>query len=607
MNQKTYLTEDLEHKQKDMRLLKMSWDLLKSRQLLIVLVLLLMLCAEILPLFFPYLTKELIDGPIKENFESIDAAHKEVLITQISRGAMLIFGLMVAVGLLSYFKAMLMQYIGQSVVYDLRKKIITHVLHLHLDFFKRTPVGRLMNRITYDMDTLSSLFTDGLTELIGSSLMIIFALIFMFHINVTLTLISLAFVPFLILSTWAFSVKMRVISRSVTGEMSKMTSAVQESIGGMSLIQMFGKQNENQENFSKINLNFRNQYIRYAQYFALFMPSLVFIIEFAIVTVVGYGAWHILNGGTEITIGDIAIFPWYLLLLFNPFRELSDKYTQLQRSFSAGERIFHLLNVKTDIKDGEISNISHPATIEIKNITFAYNIGENILKNISLTINPGQNIAIVGATGSGKTTLVSLLKKHYIVQEGAILINNVDIKNIQNKTLHKLITFVPQDIFVFSDTIAHNIALSDEIDYERIKAVCEVSNANKFIEKLPQKYDSLLNERGTILSTGQRQLLAFARALYQKPEILILDEATSNIDTESELLIQDAVKKMMKHTTMVVIAHRLSTIQHSDQILVMHHGQIVEKGTHDQLLKLKGLYNKLCQMQFHLHTDESNK
>ena len=603
MSEKAYLLDDVENKQKDSHLLKTSWALLKTRMWLVLLIIFIMVSAECLTMYAPYLMKNMINGPITTGMKTDDVNIKKELVSQLTFLSVMIFAMMAGVGLLNYFKSMLTQYVGQSVIYELREKVIKHVLHLHLDFFKRTPVGRLMTRVTYDMDTLSGLFSEGLTELIGSSMMIVIALIFMFKTNVTLTLISIAFVPLMIFSTWAFSQKMRVVSRSVTGEMAKMTSAVQESIGGMSLIQMFGKQDSNMENFAKINANFRNQYIRYAYYFALFMPSLIIIIEIAIITVVGYGSYHIKNGGTDIQLGDVAIFPLYLLLLFNPFRELSDRYTQLQRSFSAAERIFHLLKVETQIKDGEITNINHPVTIDVKNISFAYNIGDKILKDVSLTINPGQTIAIVGATGSGKTTFVSLLKKHYLAQEGAIKINGVDIKDIKNETLHHLITFVPQDIFVFSDTIAKNIALSDDVDYDRIKAVCEVSNANKFIEKLPLKYDSILNERGTILSTGQRQLLAFARALYQKPEILILDEATSNIDTESELLIQDAVKKMMKHTTMVVIAHRLSTIQHSDQILVMHHGQIVEKGTHDQLLKMKGLYNKLCQMQFHLHND----
>lgn len=603
MSEKAYLLDDVENKQKDSQLLKISWQLLKSRKWLVLLIIILMVSAEWLTMQSPYLMKNLINGPILANVGLNTPSEKQELIKQITNGCFLIFALMAGVSLLSYFKSMLTQYVGQSVIFELREKVFKHVLHLHLDFFKRTPVGRLMTRVTYDMDTLSSLFSEGLTELIGSSLVIIIAIVFMLMTNVTLTMISLAFVPLMIFSTWAFSQKMRVLSRSVTGEMAKMTSTVQESIGGMSLIQMFGKQNSNMENFAKMNGNFRNQYIRYAYYFALFMPSLIIIIEFAIITVIGYGSYHIMNGGTDIKLGDIAIFPLYLLLLFNPFRELSDRYTQLQRSFSAAERIFHLLKVETQIKDGEISNINHPLTIDVKNISFAYHIGDKVLKEVSMTINPGQTIAIVGATGSGKTTLVSLLKKHYIAQEGSIFINGIDITNIKNETLHRLITFVPQDIFVFSDTIASNIALSDTIDYDKIKAVCDISNASKFIEKLPLKYDSILNERGTILSTGQRQLLAFARALYQNPEILILDEATSNIDTESELLIQDAVKKMMKHTTMVVIAHRLSTIQHSDQILVMHHGQIVEKGTHDQLLKMKGLYNKLCQMQFHLHAD----
>lgn len=603
MSDKAYLLDDVENKQKDRQLLKTSWLLLKSRMWIVFLIIFLMVTAECLTMYSPKLMRDLINGPIIAKTNASTPAEKQALLNEITDGCILIFILLAGVGLISYCKSVLTQYVGQSVIFELREKVIKHVLHLHLDFFKRTPVGRLMTRVTYDMDTLSGLFSEGLTELIGSSLVIIIAVVFMFYTNVTLTLISLAFVPLMIFSTWAFSQKMRVLSRSVTGEMAKMTSAVQESIGGMSLIQMFGKQTSNMDSFSTMNNNFRNQYIRYAYYFALFMPSLIIIIELAIITVVGYGSYHIMQGGTDIKIGDIAIFPLYLLLLFNPFRELSDRYTQLQRSFSAAERIFHLLKVETQIKDGEVSDVHHPVTIDVKNISFAYNLGDKILKDVSLTINPSQTIAIVGATGSGKTTLVSLLKKHYIVQEGGIYINGIDIKNIQNKTLHHLITFVPQDIFVFSDTIARNIALSDNIDYDRIKSVCEISNASKFIEKLPLKYDSILNERGTILSTGQRQLLAFARALYQKPEILILDEATSNIDTESEILIQDAVKKMMKHTTMVVIAHRLSTIQHSDQILVMHHGQIVEKGTHDQLLKMRGLYNKLCQMQFHLHID----
>ena len=536
----------------------------------------------------PYLTKIAIDDSI---------VHKDyhgLLII-----ILILFGALILQAAIQYSLTYYTQLMGQKIIYDLRIKLFEHIQKLSLKYFDKTPIGKIVTRVTNDVEALNELFSSGIITVFSDVFTIIWIFGFMFFMSWELALITLSVLPILFYATFLFRKKVREAYRKERKQLSRLNSYMQEHITGMNIVQVFNKERQEFKKFLKINTDYKEAIIKSIYYYAVFFPTVEILSSISIALIIWYGGGSVIQN--TMTIGILFAFLQYTEMFFRPIRDLSEKYNIMQTAMAASERIFEVLDDKTIIVNPENpkSFNEFKGDVEFKNVTFAYNADEYILKNVSFKIKPGETVAIVGATGAGKTSIISLLTRFYDIEKGEILIDGINIKELSKHELRRKISVVLQDVYLFSGNIKSNIGLnSDEISDKKIREAAKIVGADKFIERLPQKYNQEVKEKGSSLSVGQKQLISFARALAYDPQILILDEATSSIDTETEILIKNAIQNLLVGRTSIVIAHRLSTIQKADKIIVMHKGEIREMGTHQNLLSQKGIYYKLYQLQY---------
>ncbi len=488
-------------------------------------------------------------------------------------------------------------WIGQVIIKDIRVRLYKHLLKLRLQFFDNTPIGRLVTRNVSDIETLADVFSEGLAAIIGDLLQIVTILGVMFYIDWKLTLVSLSTLPLLIISTYVFKEKIKVTFNDVRNAVANLNSFLQEHITGMTIVQLFNREQREFDKFKEINREHRAAHIRSVLYYSVYFPVAEIIQAIGIGLVVWYGAVGVL--GMDLQIGILISFIMYLQLFFRPIRMIADRFNTLQMGVVSSSRIFKLLASSEHIaNEGSFNPEKIQGNVRLDQVWFAYKEEDFVLKNISFEAKKGQTIALVGATGAGKSSIINLISRFYEINKGAITIDGTNIQDFELSALRKHIGVVLQDVFLFSSSIYQNITLGNpNITKEQVLAAAELVGASKFIEKLPGGLDYNVMERGATLSVGQRQLISFVRAMVYNPEILILDEATSSVDSETEQLIQESIEKMMQGRTSIVIAHRLSTIQKADQILVLNKGEIVETGTHQSLLEKGGYYTQLHQMQ----------
>lgn len=519
---------------------------------------------------------------------------------------MLLFAVLVGEGILSFINSYLTQWIGQQAIYDLRTKVYRHIQKQSLRFFDRTPIGKLITRTTSDVETLSTVLSAGVVTILGDLFRIFFIAYFMFSLNWLLALVTLAVLPVMIYITFWFRKKVRIQYRETRKQVARLNSFLQEHVTGMNIVQVFSREKEEMKRFDGINDEHRVAQIKTVFYYAIFWPAVDIIASTALGLVIWVGGLRAMGG--FLSLGVLIAFIQYARQFFEPIRNLSDQYNMLQSAMAGAERIFDLLDTDETIKEAEAPQglPDFKGHIEFRNVWFSYeDLPEDgsepnwVLRDVSFTVEPGQSVAIVGATGSGKTTIINLLLRFYEIQKGQILLDGVDIQSVEMAALRKHIGLVLQDVFLFSGSVEKNITLDDPtLTMEQVKQAAQSIGAADFIERLSNGYQQDVRERGASLSHGQRQLLSFVRALVYDPEILVLDEATSSVDTETEHIIQEALEKLLEGRTSLVIAHRLSTVQHADQILVLHKGILRERGNHQELLALDGLYRRLYELQY---------
>lgn len=500
---------------------------------------------------------------------------------------------------LNYVQAYILQYTGQRIVFDIRQELFAHLQRLALRFFDTNPVGRLVTRVTNDTQNLHEMYTAVLVNLFKDIFMIMGIIVVMFRMDVRLALVSMATLPLIVVITAVFRIKAREAYRVTRVRLARINANFAENIAGIRLVQIFRQERRKFKEFDDVNSSHFRASMRELKVYAVFRPSIELVYSLALAILLWVGGGQLLRGMVDF--GVLYAFVNYLELFFRPINDLTEKYNIMQSSMASAERIFLILDEDPAIAESETPRPMGEVKghIEFRNVWFAY-VGEDwVLRDVSFTVEPGQTVAFVGATGAGKTTIMNLLSRFYDIQKGQILIDGQDIKNLSKSELRRNVGLVMQDVFMFAGTIAENITLNNpDISLEQVKKVAEHVNADHFINALPSKYEEPVTERGSTLSAGQRQLLAFARALAYDPAVLILDEATANIDTETEMLIQDALPRLLKGRTSLVVAHRLSTIQDADAIIVLHKGKIREQGTHQELLAQKGLYHNLFLLQY---------
>jgi ATP-binding cassette subfamily B protein len=502
-----------------------------------------------------------------------------------------------------YVQVYLTNWVGQKVMFDIREQLFGKLAQLSISFFDRNPVGRIMTRISSDVEVLNQMFTQGIVAIFGDVFILVGIIIAMLILNWKLALVTFAVLPILFWMTFWFKIRVRETFRQMRKRLAVVNSYLQENIIGMRIIQLFRREKLNLQRFRELNADLMDSHLKTIFYFAIFFPGVELISAVAIALILWTGGGMVLK--ETLTLGSLIAFILYAERFYRPVRDLAEKYNILQSAMASSERLFKLLDEKPEITDAEkpIEIASDHADIKFQNVSFAYSGRDWVLQNVSFVVEPGQTVAIVGYTGAGKTTIINLLCRLYDVQEGQILIDGVDIKEIRQCDLRQKLGVVQQDVFIFARSVLENIRLGNEAGDARAVEAAEAVSADRFIEKLPGKYEAPLEERGATLSSGERQLLAFARALAKNPPILVLDEATSAVDTETERLIQQAIAQLLEGRTAIVIAHRLSTIQRADKIIVLHEGQVRETGTHQELLKNRGLYYRLYQLQYENSTN----
>jgi ATP-binding cassette, subfamily B, multidrug efflux pump len=493
--------------------------------------------------------------------------------------------------------------LAQSVIRDLRKKIFSHLLLFRMRYFDKTPVGTMVTRVVSDLEAITEVFSSGLIDIAGDMISLLFILTLMFFSNWELSIMTLIPIPLLLIATRIFARAMKASFQLERQQVNRLNTFVQERLTGMTVVQLFNRQRKEYENFQEINKGHRQAHINAVWANSIFFPVVELLSSLSIAFLLVWGALNV-SGKTQIEIqamyGQIIAFTLWIYQLYRPIRQLADKFNILQRGTVRAERIFDVLDQEDNIQaNGKIKNVDFHQSIFFSNVSFGYDSKTIILKNINLVVKPGETLAFVGATGAGKSTIVNLLGRFYEYNKGRISIGTTNINDIDLTYLRSNIAIVLQDVFLFSDSIHNNITLSDEtISREEVISAAKAVGAHDFIMQLPGNYDYKIGERGGVLSVGQRQLVAFIRAYVYNPSILILDEATSSVDNESEELIQKATEELTKGRTAIVIAHRLSTIQKADRIVVMEKGEIIELGTHKQLMKSSVHYRKLNEMQF---------
>jgi ATP-binding cassette subfamily B protein len=502
-------------------------------------------------------------------------------------------------GILRYIFIYSTSWLGQAVIQDLRVKIFKHITSLRLKYFDKTAIGTSTTRTINDIETINTVFSQGVITIIADILSIIAVLGIMFYTSWELTLISITTFPFLVLSTYIFKEKVKVAYQKVRTQISKMNAFLQERITGMRIVQIFNAEEKELKTFQTINRDYTKANLDSILYYAIFFPVIEILSAISLGLLIWWGAKGVIEG--EVTLGALIAFPIYLNMLFRPMRMLADKFNTLQMGLVASERVFNVLDNTEQIEnEGGLKPEKLQGSIEFKDVHFAYNKGEPILKGLNFKVKPYETLAIVGSTGSGKSTIVNILNRFYETESGEILVDNENIKNYELAAYRQRLAMVLQDVFLFSGSVHDNITLRDEnISRAQVVEAAKMIGADEFIQKLPGAYDYEVMERGATLSMGQRQLISFIRALVFNPDILILDEATSSIDPETEGIIQFAIEKLISKRTSIIIAHRLSTIKHANQIMVLDKGQIMEIGTHEELLQNEnGHYRELYEMQF---------
>ena len=550
----------------------------------------------------PYLTKVVIDRyiPVADlgGLGTIAALYLVALIASF---------------LLEYLQTWTMQLIGQRIMFDLRMQLVSHLHRLDLKFYDRNPVGRLMTRLTTDVDVLNELFTSGVVSVFGDVFTLIGIMAVLIWMDWRLAIAAFSVLPLIVAVTQWFRVNARESYRTVRTWIARINAYLQERITGMATVQLYRREARDYAAFDEIDRRHRDANVQSIFYYAVFYPAIELLGALAASLILWVGGARILaDGGDVLTLGSLVAFLQYSQRFFRPISDLSEKFNILQGAMASSERIFGLLDTPVEIGAGDVLPAAGevekaatrgkwrgPGVIRFENVSFSYVEGEPVLKNVSFEVHPGERIGIVGATGSGKTTIVSLLLRFYDVQKGRITVDGTDIRDIDLADLRALFGLVLQDVQLFAGTIAGNVRLGDpSITESDVRRALDAVHASIFVDRLPNGLDSLVAERGSTLSVGQKQLLSFARALAFDPRVLVLDEATSSVDTDTELLIRDALKVIMRGRTTIAIAHRLSTIQDMDRILVMHRGELREAGTHQELLALRGIYHRLYELQF---------
>jgi ATP-binding cassette, subfamily B, multidrug efflux pump len=552
------------------------------------LALFLLLLQSGLALVGPRLTERALDAAIPRH----DVALLGLL-------AGLYLGVLVLDLVVEYGGALLTTWIGQRVMYDLRMRIFEHLQRLSISFYDRNPVGRLMTRVTSDVETLNELFSSGVVTIFGDVFTLLAIMVMMLTIDLELALVTFSVIPLVWLTAAIFRRRVREAFRDIRLRLARLNAYLQERLSGMRVVQLFGREEASARRFAELNRDHLDAHLRSITIYAVFFPVVEVLTSVALALLLWYGGLRVLDG--TLTVGILAAFIQYTRRFFQPLQDLSEKFNLLQSAMASSERVFALLDEPVSVAEpAHPRRLPVPVRGEVKfeNVWFRYSPeGPWVLRDISFTASPGRTIALVGYTGAGKTTIVSLLLRFYDPERGRITVDGVDIRELTTAELRSIIGFVQQDLFLFTGDILHNLALDATITPEAAREAARRVGADRFIERLPSGYGHRLGERGRSLSVGERQLLSFARALAMDPRILVLDEATSSVDAEAEAQIQRAIAELMSGRTSLVVAHRLSTILHADEILVLHHGEIRERGSHRELLAQEGLYRRLYELQ----------
>ncbi|MCZ6793282.1 MAG: ABC transporter ATP-binding protein [Planctomycetota bacterium] len=575
-------------------------------RLQISLALLLILLVTLLGLVGPFLVQAAIDGPLDDSIALRPSIAAEASFPEDAmRELYLLAGIFLAVSAslvcLRFFQGLMMAWIGQKVMLDLRQELFAHLLRMPFAFYDRSPVGRLVTRVTSDVEALNELFASGFVSFIADVLVLVGITLVLLLVNWQLALVTLSVVPLLLLATFIFRAKARQFYREQRGHLSHLNAYTQESIQGMSLIQVFNRQEDSRRRYQRINRKYLSAFLKSVFSYSVYFPVVEILGTGALVAVIWAAASQLSQPEPELTLGNFFLFWYFLGRFFQPIRDMAERYNVLQAAMAAAERTFKILDTPESLNDpAEPRRLERiEGRVEFQNVSFAYRDDKPVLEDVSFTVEPGETVAIVGATGAGKSTVISLMSRFYDARKGSIRIDGVDVRDYRKADLRSRIGIVLQDVFIFSRSVLENIALdTDGISREDVERASAHVNAERFISRLPGGYDEALKERGRTLSVGERQLLAFARALVHSPDILVLDEATASVDSETEALIQDALGKLLEGRTSIVIAHRLSTVRRAQRIVVLHKGRVREIGTHAELMALGGIYKRLYELQY---------